>query len=234
MPSDLIIALVAYILGAIPFGLILVKIVTGTDVREQGSGNIGATNVARTGRKGLAIATLLLDALKGYAAVRIAVLIAIRTMGEGQRAFWNACQASPAMDRLSTDCLHVDRSVMFAASLAALFAVIGHMFPVWLKFRGGKGVATGLGVFLAVAPKAVLIVLVFFILIVAATRMVSLGSIFAAAAFPFAFWALNKRLMTPAVLGLTCAVALLIVVKHKDNIRRIASGTENRLGAKRS
>lgn len=229
-----IIAALAYLLGSIPFGLILVKVFTGKDVRAQGSGNIGATNVARTGRKGLAIATLALDTLKGYAAVKIAIALAVRSLGEAERAFWHAGQASAALRATSLDVIRIDREIVFCAALAALMAVIGHLFPVWLKFKGGKGVATGLGVFLALAPLAVSIVLGVFILIVAFTRYVSLGSIIASALFPFAFWTLNQRVMTPGVLAMTCAVALLIVIKHRDNIRRLAAGNENKFGRKKA
>src|SRR5512147_2062473 len=150
----IVVAIIAYLLGSIPFGYILVRVFTGADVRAQGSGNIGATNVARMGKKGLAIATLILDALKGALAVFVADLIHGMTL-----------PPEPQLYSVSTYVLEGQRYSLMA--LAALFAILGHMYPVWLKFKGGKGVATGLGVFLALAPKAVLIVLVFFLLIVA-------------------------------------------------------------------
>lgn len=199
------VAVVAYLLGSIPFGYILVRLFTGADVRAQGSGNIGATNVARTGKKGLAIATLALDAIKGVVAVVVAKMIA-----------GNSTQ-----------------SAIHLMALAAFLAVVGHMFPIWLKFKGGKGVATGLGVFLALAPFAVLIVLGIFVAIVAITRYVSLGSIVAAALFPFVFWALRHEQVSPTVLALTMGVAFLIVVKHKANIGRLLSGNENKFGSKK-
>ena len=212
----IVVAIVAYLLGSIPFGYILVRVFTGADVRAQGSGNIGATNVARTGKKGLAIATLVLDALKGVAAV----LIASRFDGGGGYTFYMP---------LSTVYIHETYSLM---ALAALFAILGHMYPVWLKFKGGKGVATGLGVFLALAPKAVLIVLVCFLIVVAITRYISLGSIVAAALFPIAFYYLHPQHSTPLILGMISGVSLLIIWKHRENIRRLIAGNENKFGAK--
>src|SRR6185369_8841301 len=148
-----IIAAVAYLLGSIPFGYLLVKTFTGADVRAQGSGNIGATNVARTGNKGLAIATLLLDALKGYAAVWFALRYFEREYGKASGWTYYRPIESP---------LSVAITLM---TLAALFAVVGHMYPVWLKFKGGKGVATALGVYLALAPKAIVVSIIVFFLV---------------------------------------------------------------------
>ncbi len=210
------VALIAYLLGSIPFGYILVRIFTGADVRAQGSGNIGATNVARTGKKGLAIATLLLDALKGYLAVYL-TFATITTYRNGPRGY------------------ELDTHIAYLlASIAALFAILGHMYPVWLKFKGGKGVATGLGVFLALAPKAVLIVLVFFVIVVAITRYVSLGSIVAAALFPIAFYYMHPQHGTPVILAMISGVSLLIIWKHRENIRRLIAGNENKFGAKKA
>lgn len=214
-----IIALVAYLLGSIPFGYILVRIFTGADVRAQGSGNIGATNVARTGKKGLAIATLALDAAKGWAAVLIGMQLA-------EQYFRNS-YLGISLDRLP----YIARETMLAASLAALMAVVGHMFPVWLKFKGGKGVATGLGVFVALAPKALIASMLVFLLVVGITRYVSLGSILASAAFPFNFWYLMHGDISPAAFAMVCAVPLLIIFKHKENIQRLMAGTESKFGA---
>lgn len=205
-----IVAVVAYLLGAIPFGLILVRLFRGTDVRQIGSGNIGATNVMRTGSKGLGIATLVLDAAKGYMAVLAAM--------------WITAPRVPG-DSLSP--------VFTAAGIAALFAMLGHIFPVWLGFKGGKGVATGVGVFLALVPKAVLIVLGVFVVIFAAFRYVSLASIIATAAFPMVAYVLLSRdreqlMFMPFIV----VAAALIIVKHRQNIRRLLSGTENRLELK--
>jgi glycerol-3-phosphate acyltransferase PlsY len=218
--TSIIVAIIAYLLGSIPFGYILVRVFTGADVRAQGSGNIGATNVARTGKKGLAIATLVLDAVKGFVAV----------IGGYQYITWATrdlmIKATPGFDR----------SDMYfnGAAIAALFAILGHMYPVWLKFKGGKGVATGLGVFLALAPKAVLIVLVCFMIVVAITRYVSLGSIVAAALFPIAFYYMQPRHGTPLNLGMISGVSALIIWKHRENIRRLIAGNENKLGAKKA
>ncbi len=221
----IIVAIIAYLLGSIPFGYILVRVFTGADVRAQGSGNIGATNVARTGKKGLAIATLLLDALKGALAVFLTQLFA--------PGFFNALGS--AVSRPPTSPVPDTGNVEFGLmAVAALSAILGHMYPVWLKFKGGKGVATGLGVFLALAPKAVLIVLVFFLIIVAITRYVSLGSIVAAALFPIAFYYLHPQHGTPLILTMISGVSALIIWKHRENIRRLIAGNENKLGAKKA
>jgi glycerol-3-phosphate acyltransferase PlsY len=208
-PTLIAIAVSSYLLGSIPFGYILVRVFQGIDVRSIGSGNIGATNVARSGGKGLAIATLVLDALKGWLPVFLVLTLPVFSA------------SSPAE-------LHT------LATFAALMAVIGHMFPVWLGFKGGKGVATGLGVFLALAPKVVLIILVLFLAIVALTRYVSLGSILAAAAFPAALWWIQRDSFPPAALAMCVAAALLIIVRHHQNIARLLAGTESRFGARKA
>lgn len=207
----IIVAVIAYLLGSIPFGYLLVRIFRGQDIRQTGSGNIGATNVVRSGAKGLGIATLVLDALKGAAAVAIASAIA--------NSKYNLCAAF-----LPQPCVPPLRLM----SVAALFAVLGHMFPVWLQFKGGKGVATALGVFCVLFPKAILVSLAIFILVVAITRFVSLGSILGAIAFPIAAYFLHGP--DSVTLVLAAAIALLVVLKHHQNIGRLLSGTENRLG----
>jgi glycerol-3-phosphate acyltransferase PlsY len=193
--------LIAYLLGSIPFGLILVKVVRGQDIRLSGSGNIGATNVARSSGASLGIATLLLDALKGYAAVAVAILVARRNVME----------------------------VEMVAASAALCAILGHVFPVWLKFRGGKGVATGVGAFIGLAPRAVLVVLALFLVIVLIFRYVSLGSIVASAMFPVLAFFLYRGRSSVTDFLVMAGASLLIIVKHKANIRRLLNGTENRL-----
>ena len=198
----LLIAAVAYLLGSILFGLILVRLVRGEDVRLSGSGNIGATNVARTGGAKLGVTTLILDALKGYAAVAFAIVVSHREAA-------------------------IDAGL--AAALAALCAILGHVFPVWLKFRGGKGVATGVGAFLGLAPRAVLVVLAIFLIIVAISRYVSLGSMVASALFPILAYFLYRGTSSVADLLVMFAASLLIILKHKANIRRLLNGTENRL-----
>ncbi len=201
----LIIAASSYLLGSIPFGYLLVRIFRGEDVRQSGSGNIGATNVSRKS-PALGVATLLLDALKGTAAVALSYVAADRMVG-----------GPPALD---------------LAALAALFAVVGHVFPVWLKFRGGKGVATGLGAFALIAPKAVLIAAGIFIAVVVISRYVSLGSIVAVAVFPFVAWRIRQFDLSPKGLALISLASLLILVKHRENLRRLWGGTESRVGAK--
>jgi len=204
-------AVLAYLLGSIPFGYILVRAFRGQDIRDSGSGNIGATNVARSS-PALGALTLLLDAVKGLLAVTAGSLLAASA--------GRAAGTPPPL-------------YAFAA-LAAVCAVVGHMFPVWLKFRGGKGVATSVGVFLALAPKTLLLALALFVALVAAFRYVSLGSILAAAAFPLLAYALHDYHSFPAILAAMCAIAALIVIKHRENIRRLLAGTENRLVLKRT
>jgi glycerol-3-phosphate acyltransferase PlsY len=220
MPRLLQIAAAGYLLGSIPFGYLLVRIFRGEDVRLAGSGNIGATNVARKS-PALGILTLLLDALKGSAAVAAGILL------------------SPSLERIPiaqtpwrTILPASSPDFVLYAALAALFAVVGHMFPIWLKFRGGKGVATGLGAFLMIAPKAVLISAAIFVILVLAFRYVSLGSITAVAAFPNIALALHEYGNVALALVLMSFASVLIVVKHYANIRRLLAGTENRLGSK--
>jgi len=209
------VAAIAYLLGSIPFGYVLVKFVRGEDIRLSGSGNIGATNVARSGAKGLGALTLLLDVLKGAAAVWIAAALAASS--------YNRCAG--ISETFGLPCIPALRLM----SLAALFAVLGHIFPVWLKFKGGKGVATALGVFALLFPKAVLISLVIFIVVLGISRYVSLGSILAALAFPIAAYFLYEPPWITLVL--TAAVSAVVVLKHHQNIRRLVGGIENRFGS---
>ncbi|MCJ2053206.1 glycerol-3-phosphate 1-O-acyltransferase PlsY [Methylobacterium sp. J-070] len=182
-----------YLLGSIPFGLILTRFAGLGDVRSIGSGNIGATNVLRTGRKGLAAATLLGDALKGTAAVLIA-----RNLGEG-----------PAL-------------------AAGLGAFLGHLFPVWLRFKGGKGVATFIGVLLAFSPPALGVFAAIWLGLAFALKYSSLAALAASIATPLTLWALGA----PAQAWLFLIMAALLWWKHAPNIRRLASGTEGRIGQK--
>lgn len=206
----LLIAAAAYLLGSIPFGYLLVRVFRGEDVRASGSGNIGATNVARKA-PGLGIATLVLDALKGYVAVMLAAYVAARAIGVS------------AADTYTSE-------YYFAVGIAAVGAMIGHIFPVWLKFKGGKGVATGVGVFLALVPQAVGLSLLLFAAVFALFRYVSLASIAATAAFPIlAFFFLRHN---PSLMPFIITAAILIIAKHHQNIRRLMTGTENRLELK--
>ncbi|MGB6973470.1 MAG: glycerol-3-phosphate 1-O-acyltransferase PlsY [Terracidiphilus sp.] len=206
-PASPLIALAAYLLGSIPVGFLLVLLVRKQDIRTVGSGNIGATNVLRLGGKGLGAATFLLDMLKGSAAVWLGMLAAPVWM--------------PGVPM---------RNV---AALAALCAVLGHMFPVWLKFRGGKGVATGFGVFLVASPLAALASLAVFALIFAMGRFVSLASIVSAACFPVFAWMLVRGERPAFFMAVQATVALMIIFKHHQNIRRLMTGTENRFGARK-
>jgi glycerol-3-phosphate acyltransferase PlsY len=192
MKAILISAGIGYLLGSIPFGYLLVRIFRGADVRTTGSGNIGATNVARTSRP-LGVTTLLLDALKGLAAVLL-----VSAVFPGQKT---------------------------ATFVAAFAAVCGHMFPVWLGFRGGKGVATGLGSFLVLTPKAILLVIGIFLALTAALRFVSLASITAAMSLPL-LAVLLAEAHGPAEIALIAAASLMIIVKHHQNIRRLLNGAE--------
>jgi glycerol-3-phosphate acyltransferase PlsY len=201
-----IVAVAAYLLGSIPTGYLLVRLFRHQDIRSVGSGNIGATNVLRTGSKALGAATFLLDILKGCAAV---------WLGE-----WAAAHVLLGADPRNIE------------ALAALSAVLGHMFPVWLRFRGGKGVATGFGVFLVAAPLAALAAIAVFGIILALTRFVSLASILAAASFPVFAWLLVEGDRPPFYFAVQIAVALLIILKHHQNVRRLLAGTESRFGAK--
>jgi glycerol-3-phosphate acyltransferase PlsY len=211
----LIVAVVSYLLGSIPFGYVLVRIFRGEDIRHTGSGNIGATNVARSGAKGLGIATLALDAIKGALAVWLAAFLA------GSK--YNFCAG------LAADfCVHPLRLM----ATAALLAVLGHVFPVWLRFKGGKGVATALGVFCVLFPKAILVALAIFILVVAVTRYVSLGSILGAIAFPVAAYFMQDADWLSLLLA--SGVSLIIIVKHHQNIGRLLGGTEHRFGASKT
>ncbi len=192
----------AYLLGAIPFGYLLVKWKTGSDVRASGSGNIGATNVLRTTGRLAGVATLLLDIAKGYLAV------------------WIAARAT-AGDPLWT-------------SLAALAVMAGHAFPVFLRFRGGKAVASFVGAFLCLTPLPLAAVLVVFVGVVAYTRFISMGSIVAAGSLPLAVWLI---LHPPLPVFLASLVAAAFIVwRHRDNLERLRAGTEHvfTFGGKRS
>jgi glycerol-3-phosphate acyltransferase PlsY len=192
----------AYALGSIPFGYLLVRFVRQEDVRDTGSGNIGATNVARAGGTTLGIFTLILDAMKGFIAVFLVMQFAPDTAN------------GPSTLAIS----------------AAVAAVVGHVFPVWLRFRGGKGIATALGVFIALAPLVALSSVGVFALIVATTRLVSLGSIVAAVSIPFLAILLVPHRSTALLVGLS-VISLLSIAKHHANIVRLLKGTESRFGS---
>src|SRR5499425_965193 len=196
--------ILAYLLGSIPFGYLIVKLASGADIRETGSGGTGATNVSRKTGKAAGVVTLAFDALKGAAAVLV--------------ARWITGEAGTS----------------WVVAAAAALAVVGHCYPAWLKFKGGKGVATGLGVFLAIAPWATLATLAVFIIVVWRTRYISLGSIIAAAFLPL--WVLLNHMwiepvghFAPIMVAL-CAVSSVIIFKHSENIKRLMAGEENKFG----
>jgi acyl phosphate:glycerol-3-phosphate acyltransferase len=196
----------SYLLGSIPFGFLLVWLVRKEDIRTTGSGNIGATNVLRSGAKKLGVLTFILDGAKGYAAVMVAELL--------------------ARGKDPTSLRHL-------AITAGLFVILGHMFPVWLHFKGGKGVATAFGVFVALCLPAALSALALWGAVVALTRYVSLASILAAVVLPFlTLW------LSPGRYGYVSGAAMfaccwIVIVKHRANIVRLMRGTEHRFGASR-
>ena len=199
--------LLAYLLGSIPFGFLIVKLASGADIRATGSGGTGATNVSRKAGKAAGVATLALDVLKGATAVLVARL------------------------------LNGESGTSWIVAAAAALAVVGHCFPVWLKFKAGKGVATGLGVFLAITPWAALAALAVFIVVVWRTRYVSLGSIIAAVFLPL--WLLLTHIWIEPIsdfaptMAALCAVSSVIILKHSENIKRLMTGEENKFGAAR-
>ena len=191
--SPLLVLPIAYLLGAIPFGYLLVKWKTGGDVRSSGSGNIGATNVLRTTGRAAGIATLLLDIAKGYAAVWIAGYLT-----------------------------HDDPVWM---SVATLMVMAGHAYPVFLRFKGGKAVASFVGAFLRLTPLALAAEVIVFVVVVASTKHISMGSIIGAATFPLAVWIL---LQPPwPVFGASVVASAFIIYKHRSNIERLRQGNEN-------
>ena len=203
MPPYFTALAIAYLLGSIPFGYLLVRAIRKEDIRAVGSGNIGATNVLRSGSKGVALATLLLDLGKGYLAVRVAHYI-----GERQGV----------------------ADVFQLMTLAAVVVVVAHIYPIWLGFKGGKGVATALGVFLALEPRAALALLAVFVVLVAITRIVSLSSIVAAAAFFFFGPSVAHGPLNRVTLAGLFFIPVLVIAKHHQNIGRLLRGTEHRFG----
>ena len=199
----------AYLLGSIPFGYLIVRARSGADIRETGSGGTGATNVSRRAGKAAGVLTLILDALKGSSTILVARLIL----------------ELPIFDSGAD-------SGKWGIAVAAILAIIGHLFPIWLGFRGGKGVATGVGVFLILAPIALMGAGAVFLLIVFATRYVSLGSIVGAATIPLFVWLQHGLISSVAdfwpTLVAAIVVAVLIIWAHRDNIQRLLRGTENK------
>ncbi len=183
---------VAYLIGAIPTGVLLTRLVGGSDIRKAGSGNIGATNVYRVAGRKMGILTLVGDCLKGVIPVLIAIKLGLSPEG---------------------------------VALVSLAAFIGHCYPVYLGFKGGKGVATALGIFLVLSPKAILVALLVFIVVLLIWRYISLASITAAAVIPFVIAYFNRSL---PLFAATLVIAAIVIWRHRGNIERLRSGTENR------
>jgi glycerol-3-phosphate acyltransferase PlsY len=195
--KQLLVVLVAYLVGGIPFGYLLVKLKTGEDVRSKGSGNIGATNVLRTTGRAIAVVTLLLDIAKGFFAVWFAAWLT-----------GDSPDSSPIW-----------------MSAAALAVMAGHAYPVFLKFQGGKAAASFIGAFLYLTPVPLAATLLLFVIVVAVTRHISMGSIVAAGSLPFAVWMILHP--PTAVLLASIAAAAFIIYRHKANIGRIRAGNES-------
>jgi len=212
LPVGLVV--LAYLVGSIPFSFLLVKLVAGKDVREFGSRNVGATNAARTAGRAVGIVALLLDIAKGYGAVALGRWLVARPE-------W---PFTPGV-------LPWQSREMWIA-LAGLIAVLGHMYPLWLRFHGGKGVATATGVFLALSPVVVAAAILVFAIVLLLFRYVSLASIVSAASIPLFFRYLAHEAPFWHIV-VSIAIAIAVIVKHHSNIARIVDGTERKLGQKK-
>ena len=212
MATYIIIAVIAYLIGSINFSIILSKRMAGFDIREKGSGNAGTTNMLRAVGKKAAVITLICDILKGVVSILIAVL------------------AGKIIKNLDNALL---------VQLAGIFVIIGHTFPVFFKFKGGKGIATALGVLLMINWQIGLICLIFALVLMALTKMVSVGSIAAAILFPILAAFIDQNYIVPtsnsnwSYLVFSIIVALLVIFNHRANVQRILNGTENRLSFKK-
>lgn len=212
MATYIIIAVIAYLIGSINFSIILSKRMAGFDIREKGSGNAGTTNMLRSVGKKAAVITLICDILKGVVSILIAVLV-----GKIIKNLDNA----------------------LLVQLAGIFVIIGHTFPVFFKFKGGKGIATALGVLLIINWQIGLICLIFALVLMALTKMVSVGSIAAAILFPILVAFIDQNYIVPtsnsnwSYLVFSIIVSLLVIFNHRANVQRILNGTENRLSFKK-
>ena len=213
-----IVAIAAYLLGSVPTGFLVAR-ARGIDIRAAGSGNIGATNAMRVLGKPAGIFVLLMDALKGYVACAWLPPLILNWLAPHYSGLFVDFKIQP-----------VELQVRFHV-VAGIFAVLGHNYTCWLKFKGGKGIATSAGVYLALAPLPLLIAAVVFILALLATRYVSVGSISAAVALTAAVWMLTPH---NVLLGIvTTVLGVLAIYKHKGNLQRLAAGTESRLQFKK-
>lgn len=222
--SYIIVAVAAYLLGSIPTGFLVAK-AKGIDIRKTGSGNIGATNAMRVLGKPAGIFVLLADAAKGYVACFAGILIYVVICLITQKGFGNSNDPSsdtmPPLERLEL--------------IGGIFAVLGHNYTCWLKFKGGKGIATTAGVYLALAPIPLGIAFAVFVLTLLTTRYVSVSSILAAIVLPVAVWFANGNWMIAdnwLLCIVTVGLSAMAIYKHKSNIQRLMAGTENRLGKK--
>lgn len=212
LPASLVI--LAYLIGSIPFSFLVARLVSGRDIREEGSHNVGATNVARTAGRAAGVVALLLDIAKGYGAVVVGRWV----VGQGG---WPFAPGTAAWE-----------SREFWVALAGLIAILGHLFPVWLRFHGGKGVATAGGVFLALAPIVVAGAVLVFAIVLLVFRFVSLASIVTAASMPVLLHYLVPRASFWHVV-VSIAIAIIVIAKHHSNISRLVAGTERRFGQKK-
>ena len=211
MATYIIVAIIAYLIGSISFSVIISKKMAGFDVREKGSGNAGSTNVLRTVGKKAATITLICDVLKGVVSILLALLAGV---------------------------IIKDLDKALLVQLAGVFVIIGHTFPIFFKFKGGKGIATSLGVLLMINWQIGLICLVFALLLMALTRMVSVGSIAAAVLFPVLVLFINQNYIVAessnwSYLIFSVIIALLVFFNHRANLKRIVNGTENKLSFKK-
>ncbi len=211
MATYIIVAIIAYLIGSISFSVIISKKMAGFDVREKGSGNAGTTNVLRSVGKKAAVITLICDVLKGVVAILLALLAGV---------------------------IFKDLDKALLVQLAGVFVIIGHTFPIFFKFKGGKGIATSLGVLLMINWQIGLICLVFALLLMALTRMVSVGSIVAAVLFPVLVMFINQNYIVSessnwSYLIFSIIIALLVLFNHRSNLKRIFTGTENKLSFKK-
>ena len=214
MATCIIVALIAYLIGSINFSIIISKKMAGFDIREKGSGNAGTTNMLRAVGKKAAVITLICDILKGVVSILIAVLI-----GKITKSLDNNLNA-------------------LLVQLAGIFVILGHTFPIFFKFKGGKGIATALGVLLITNWQIGLICLVFALVLIALTKMVSVGSISAAILFPILVVFINQNYIVPtsnsnwSYLVFSIIIALLVIFNHRANVQRILNGTENKISFK--
>lgn len=215
MATCIIVALIAYLIGSINFSIIISKKMAGFDIREKGSGNAGTTNMLRAVGKKAAVITLICDILKGVVSILIAVLI-----GKITKSLDNNLNA-------------------LLVQLAGIFVILGHTFPIFFKFKGGKGIATALGVLLTINWQIGLICLVFALILIALTKMVSVGSISAGILFPVLVAFINQNYIVPtsnsnwSYLIFSIIIALLVIFNHRANVQRILNGTENRISFKK-